>query len=74
MILEVKSRRRHNKPPPPQTSGQRLEQIFRFVSHPIGAVVDKHFFPDKLFSKFYKSLIFRAKSGTLKKTVLCFFL
>ena len=49
MILEVKSRRRHNKPPPPQTSGQRLEQIFRFVSHPIGAVVDKHFFPDKHF-------------------------
>ena len=36
MILDVKSSRHNNiTPPPPQTSDQRLEQSFRFVSHPL---------------------------------------
>ena len=34
MILDVKSRRPNNIPPPPKTYHRRLEQSFRFVSRP----------------------------------------
>ena len=35
MILDVKSSRRNNIPPPPQTPKQHLEQSFQFVSCPL---------------------------------------